>query len=241
MNVTVDFGNTTAKVGIFKDDILEARLFFHHPKELKEYLSQVSAENIIASSVSIPAAEILTWCAASGRKITLSSALPLPVKILYETPLTLGVDRIAAVCGALDLYPGQNTLVIDAGTCVNYEFLDASRRYHGGAISPGITMRFEAMNYYTARLPLAKAIENVGLIGTSTETCLQSGVINGIRAEVSGIIQKYRQGYPDVKILLCGGDAHYFENPADEFTQIVPDIVLIGLHRILKYSISLQI
>ncbi len=134
--------------------------------------------------------------------------------------------------------PEPTLLVIDAGTCITYEFLDDKQNYHGGAISPGVAMRFESMHTFTAKLPLVKPLGDVPLIGNTTETCLQSGVIHGITAEIEGVIQRYLYLYPDMKIILCGGDAHFFENKVNHSIFAAPDLVLMGLNRILNYTIT---
>ncbi len=238
MNITVDYGNTTAKVGLFEEEHLQRKLLFQDPGELQSFLESTPAENIIVSSVSHPAEEVLSWSVATGKKISLSYRLPLPVKILYTTPQTLGVDRIAAVCGALEIFPHRNCLVIDAGTCVTYEFIDADGSYHGGGISPGIVMRFEAMHHFTSRLPLVKPSLDAPLVGDNTEACMQSGVINGMRAEMEGIIRKYLDQYPDTMPVLCGGDAPFFENQLKPPIFVAPDLVLQGLNRILKHNVN---
>src|ERR1700690_2162067 len=118
MNIAVDYGNTIAKVGIFKDGFLQNKYFFSNPSDVRAFLENQPAENVIVSSVSFPSTEVLSWSPAAGKKIVLSAELPLPVKIMYRTPKTLGVDRIAAVCGALDVFPDRDCLVVDAGTCI---------------------------------------------------------------------------------------------------------------------------
>lgn len=237
MNIAVDFGNTAAKVGIFRDERLHDKHLFQDPAALRTFLESYHAENIIVSSVSHPAEEVLSWSVARGKKIALSHQLPLPIKILYVTPQTLGVDRIAAVCGAAEIFPNQDCLVIDAGTCITYEFIDHHGHYYGGGISPGITMRFEAMHGFTSRLPLVQPAHLAPLVGDSTESSMQSGVINGVRAEVDGIIQKYLDQYPNLKAMLCGGDVAFFENQLKQPIFVSPDLVLIGLNRILHHHI----
>jgi type III pantothenate kinase len=165
--------------------------------------------------------------------------LPLPIKILYATPQTLGVDRIAGSCGALQLFPGKNTLVIDAGTCITYDFTDSSKQYYGGSISPGLKMRFQAVHTFTARLPLVSPAENPELIGNSTETSIQSGIVNGTVAEIDGIIDRYRQKYPDLQVILCGGDGPFFENKLKASIFASPDLVLIGLNSVLIHNVRL--
>jgi type III pantothenate kinase len=237
MNIAVDYGNTSAKVGIFRDGQLQDKRLFQDPAALRTFLESYHAENVIVSSVSHPAEDVLSWSVARGEKIALSHQLPLPIKILYTTPQTLGVDRIAAVCGAVEIFPNQDCLVIDAGTCITYEFVDQRENYYGGGIAPGIAMRFEAMHHFTSRLPLVHPILLPPLVGDSTETSMQSGVINGVRAEVEGIIQKYFDQYPGIKTILCGGDAAYFENQFKQPLFVSPDLVLIGLNKILHHHL----
>ncbi len=238
MNIAVDYGNTTAKVGIFENELLREKRLFTEPAGLRSFLENQAAANVIVSSVSYPAEELLSWIVTVGKKLSLTYSLPLPIKNLYATPQTLGVDRIAAVCGALSIFPQQPCLVIDVGTCINYEFIDEKENYHGGSISPGIAMRFEAMHTFTSRLPLVNPVPDPPLIGSSTETCMQSGVINGMRAEIEGIIQQYLDHYPSTKVLLCGGDASFFESRLNQSIFVAPDLVLQGLNRILRYHIS---
>jgi type III pantothenate kinase len=239
MNLVIDIGNTRIKAGLFKSLELIRKESFLNLSELKNFIISTHADHILVSSVNHDPAEILSWSASTGKKISLTSSLPLPVRINYKTPHTLGVDRLAAVCGAQELFPAKNCLVIDAGTCINYELLDAQGVYHGGAISPGISMRFEAMHTFTARLPLVKAKDDIGLIGNTTESCLQSGVMNGVLEEVKGFIKKYQDLYADLTVIMCGGDHPFFENRLKPAIFVAPELVLIGLNRILRYHAEL--
>lgn len=238
MNLAIDYGNTRIKAAFFEGNDLKDKFSFTTTRELRALLHDRSVVHCIVSSVSQSAEDILPLIAASGKKLTLSANLPLPVTIIYKTPHTLGVDRIAGVCGALEIFPDQNCLVVDAGTCINYEFLDAQKRYHGGSISPGVSMRFEAMHTFTARLPLVLPVGDAKLIGGSTEACMQSGVMNGVMAEMQGIVQRYKQQYPALGVILCGGDAHFFENKLKDSIFVAPDLVLRGLNRILLHNVS---
>jgi type III pantothenate kinase len=239
MNLVVDSGNTRIKVGLFKDRELIKKESFLDLTNLKNFIGATRVDHILVSSVNHDPAEILSWSSTTGKKISLTSSLPLPIRVAYQTPHTLGVDRLAAVCGAQDLFPDRNCLVIDAGTCINYELLDEKSVYHGGAISPGISMRFEAMHTFTARLPLVSAEENIGLTGNTTETCLQSGVMNGVLAEVTGFIKQYQDLYPDLTVIMCGGDYPFFENRVKPAIFVAPELVLMGLNRILRYHVEL--
>lgn len=235
MNIAVDAGNTLTKVGIFEGHILNQKEVFKSRADTEEYLKKTAADHIIVSSVTLDPYEILSWSIVKGRKVVLHHQLKLPIRIGYSTPATLGIDRIAAACGAYALYPGQPTLVLDIGTCLNYEFVDASGVYQGGAISPGIGLRFEAMHTLTAKLPLGTISESPALIGNSTLTCLQSGVMNGMTEEINGIIARYDQTYPGLRVILCGGDSRFFENHCKRPIFVAPDLVLTGLNSILLY------
>ncbi len=239
MNLVVDSGNTRIKVGVFINSDLIRQVSFTKLTDLKDFIKSTKADHILVSTVNHDPIEILSWSSCSGKKISLTTSIALPIKVDYQTPETLGVDRLAAVCGALALFPDNNCLIIDAGTCINYELLDAQNVYQGGAISPGISMRFEAMNKFTARLPLVQAIERIDLIGKSTESCLQSGVMNGVLEEVDGFIRQYRALYPSLTVIMCGGDYTFFENRLKHPIFVAPELVLIGLNRILCYHAEL--
>jgi type III pantothenate kinase len=238
MNLVVDSGNTRFKIGIFEGASLIQKHSFAESELLKSFLSKNSFSHVLVSSVNYNAHEILKWTQGSGKKIVLDATLSLPIILTYTTPGTLGVDRIAAVCGALELYPGHDCLVIDIGTCINYEFLSHDKIYLGGAISPGIMMRFEAMHTFTSKLPLVKPLNEPNLIGDSTESCMQSGVMNGAIEEVNGIINRYIEYFPDLKVILCGGDSAFFENKLKHPIFVAPELVLSGLNRILRYHVE---
>ncbi|HEY3401948.1 MAG TPA: type III pantothenate kinase [Ohtaekwangia sp.] len=237
MNVVIDFGNSAAKVGIFDQHTLVQKMVFQEETELKKFLQNFSTSHFIISSVSKEAQTILTWTNAK-MKFVLTHTLPVPVNIQYATPQTLGVDRLAAVCGARHIFPDKNCLVIDAGTCITYEFIDKHGNYHGGAISPGLKMRFEAMHTFTARLPLVNATDHPKFIGNSTESCMQSGVIYGVIDEMDGAISRYSGEFEDLQVILCGGDTRFFENKLKASIFAVPELVLSGLNSILIYNVS---
>lgn len=154
----------------------------------------------------------------------------------YRTPESLGVDRIAGVVGANALFPHVNNLVIDMGTCITYDYIDAEGIYWGGGISPGMNLRFRAMSDHTVNLPNAEFDDPIGLLGNTTITCIQSGVINGICEELNGIINRYQSEKGDINVILCGGDANSFESKIKAHIFASPKLVLIGLNRILEYN-----
>ncbi|GHM99233.1 type III pantothenate kinase [Cytophagales bacterium WSM2-2] len=238
MNLVIDCGNTRIKAAFFSGEKPVEKFSFATKEELAGFLKSTECDSVIVSSVSLPGNEVLELVKAK-KKYLLTYTLPLPVEVKYKTPQTLGVDRIAAVCGASVLFPATNCLVIDAGTCITFDFIDSTKNYLGGAISPGIAMRFEAMHTFTKKLPLVTAAGAEKLIGDSTESCMRSGVTNGILAEVEGIIEKYRAIYPDLRVVLCGGDTRFFENNLKPTIFATPELVLIGLNWILVYNASL--
>lgn len=238
MNLVIDYGNTRIKAALFGGTKLHEKFLFSTSEQLKNFLEKEKFEHSLVSSVNELTDEVLSWINCAGQKLLLATNLPLPINILYATPATLGVDRIAAVCGTMEIFPKRNCLVIDAGTCINYEFIDAGLNYHGGAISPGIQMRFAAMHKFTARLPLIKEFNKAELVGNSTESCMASGVVNGVLAEVNGIIEQYSQKFPDLGVILCGGDAYFFENNLKQPIFAAPDLVLYGLNRILEHNVG---
>ena len=151
---------------------------------------------------------------------------------------TLGKDRLAAAVGANYLQPGKDLLVIDAGTAITYELIDASGSYLGGNISPGMTTRFRALNLFTEKLPLVVEQEYIPLVGTDTETAIQAGVVNGIVCEMDGYIEMLRLKYPNLLVFLTGGHSFYFERRLKNSIFADINLVLTGLNRILEYNVE---
>jgi type III pantothenate kinase len=238
INIVVDFGNSRIKAGLFNESKLMQRFLLKSLDEVLPILS-LPHDHVIVSSVKEDAEGVLNLSAATGKKIKLTSTTLLPVHIKYTTPHSLGVDRIAGVCGAYQLFPKEDCLIIDMGTCINYELLDSERNYWGGIISPGLNMRFEAMHTFTARLPLVTPKAETDLIGNSTSACMQSGVMNGILEEVKGIMARMTLKYPNLRVILCGGDSPFFENQLKPSIFAAPELVLLGLNRILIHNVQI--
>jgi type III pantothenate kinase len=239
MNLVVDIGNTTTKVALFNQQHLDEKQTFTNDLALKEFLTKCQADAVLISTVRSHAHEVSDWCHHIKQKFVLTHQLPLPIKIMYATPLTLGVDRIAGACGAQTLFPHRNVLVIDAGTCITYDFTNAQGSYLGGGISPGLYMRLNALHTFTAKLPLVKPTIKPELVGNTTETSIQSGVVNGTTAEIDGIISAYQQKYPDLQVILCGGDTSFFENRLKASIFASPDLVLFGLNSVLIHNVGI--
>jgi type III pantothenate kinase len=238
LNLVVDIGNTRIKTAIFNGDSLIEKNVFKDVDGLKAFLEKRTFDHSIVSSVSADPEYILSLLPVTGRKVRLTSTLGFPLAIAYDTPQTLGVDRIAAACGAWQIFQNHDCLVIDMGTCITYDFLSSKGVYEGGSIAPGVKMRFAAMNHFTARLPLVDAIADAPLTGKSTATSMQSGVMNGVLEEIKGFISRYQSQYAHLKTVACGGDVALFENSIKPSIFVAPDLVLIGLNSILLHHVT---
>ncbi|MEI6061619.1 MAG: type III pantothenate kinase [Bacteroidota bacterium] len=241
MNFIIDAGNTLTKLALFQGR--EMLAFSSHPGMDLELIrlfcaDNVQVENAILSSVREYPSEIETFLRRYFKTLILDHQTPVPVTTKYNTPETLGKDRLAGVIGARALMPGSDILVIDAGTAITYDFISAAAEYAGGSISPGIAMRYKALHAYTSRLPLLDYYDDAKLIGDDTCSSMHSGVLNGIVAEVEGIIQRYQIVYPGLKIILTGGDYNYFDKRLKIKTFAAPNLVLEGLNLILNFNIE---
>lgn len=161
----------------------------------------------------------------------------LPITNLYATPKTLGKDRIAAVCGAAKLFANKNSLVIDAGTCITYDFIDAEKKYYGGSISPGLEMRLKAMHTFTGKLPKAPLEWVENFIGNSTQSSLQTGALHGTVNEIEGFISQYKKRFGAVTIIMCGGNTDFLANRCESEIFAAPNLVITGLNEILKHNL----
>jgi type III pantothenate kinase len=246
MNVAIDLGNTFAKIAWFEGEtLLEARYKIPFEDLEATLLSRMPQQGILSSTSheTQPYADFLKNLGI--RVMQLSPNLPLPIVKNYDTPQTLGADRLAAAVGAKVLFPSDHCLVIDMGTCITYDWISADAIFGGGIISPGLRMRFQAMHTFTKRLPLIDVTVNEHsgwpkLVGKSTRTAMESGVFNGLLAEIDGFISRYQYEHGECQVLLCGGDAALFENSLKNRIFAAPNLVLVGLNQILQYNINLQ-
>ncbi|CCH53768.1 putative transcriptional acitvator, Baf family [Fibrisoma limi BUZ 3] len=242
MNLVIDWGNSSLKVGWFNQSALLQSERYESVGSLLAGVSQRAFDQVIVSSTSRPADEIRAALADLNRTIlTLDSATPVPIRKAYDTPNTLGADRVAAAVGAMSLFPACDCLVLDVGTCLTADLIDREAVFQGGLISPGLHMRLRAMHEQTARLPLVdvSAGEPVPLTAKNTRQAMQSGVVNGLTFEMNGIIETYRRERPGLVVVLCGGDASVFESRLKPPIFAVPELVLIGLNRILEHNVTI--
>jgi type III pantothenate kinase len=242
MNLVLDIGNSYAKAGIFE----AGKLLDIKPRIPKsdavEMLQTRQYDAVLVSSVSDLPSALLEAVRQHKKYFLLNAALPLPFQNLYQTPHTLGTDRIAAVAGMMSLFPGEQSLAIDAGTCITYDLLDKEAGYYGGSISPGLQMRCKAMHTFTARLPLVEIQEesepHIPLRGYNTHTALQSGALYGTVAEITQMIRMYEDKFGHLRVVICGGDAALLSKHLQAAHQHVPELILIGLNRILEHNVS---
>jgi type III pantothenate kinase len=193
-------------------------------------------QGIVATVIDLNERVLADLAALPFPLLWLNHETPLPVVNLYETPETLGYDRMAAVVGANEQFPHRNILVIDAGTCITYEFIDSKGQYHGGNISPGMQMRFKALQQFTGRLPLVDTNGRKLPMGRDTETAIRAGVLKGMEYEISGYIESMKHKYPELLVFLTGGDDFSFDSSVKSIIFADRFLVLKGLNRILNYN-----
>ena len=228
----IDAGNTILKIAKFSDgnivDVNKIEL-----SKIDEFIktSTINTSHCFGSSVLSSLEDELLKLKIPTLQL-LDKNYKLPIQIKYHTPETLGIDRICNAVAANKLSNGRNCLTIDIGTCIKFDFIDAGKNYFGGSIGPGIDLRFKSMNDYTKNLPLIKEKHNVDLIGKSTAESMQSGVMNGIQAEINDFIQRYSNKYSDLNVFMTGGDAKYFDFPLKNNTFVDENLTLKGLYHI---------
>ena len=242
MNLTIDIGNTRTKFGFFQENELVEKIVVEKWRlaDLKKIVNNQNIENIICSTVKTENKQMETYLKQHWYFLNLNAATPLPIQNLYGTPKTLGKDRLAAVVGANALFPKQHCLVIDAGTCTTYDLIDAEGNYLGGNITPGLDMRFKAMQHFTAKLPLVHKPNDVkNGIGKNTIDALQVGGGLGNVLEMTAWIQFFQDKFKGINTTLTGGDAEYFANRLKTKIFVNSNLVLIGLNKILNHNVEL--
>lgn len=255
MNLVIDWGNSSLKTAWFDGSILLSTGHYPSPDALLADLATQSIVrnqpiHVLVSSTSRTAVEIRDPLRSLSDDIwIMDPQTQLPIYKDYDTPATLGADRVAAAAGATALFPGQDCLILDLGTCLTADFVDQGATFRGGLISPGVRMRLRAMHEQTARLPLIEwpidwfkpgqeQRDWLLLTAKNTQQAMLSGVVNGLVFEMNGIIDRYRQDCPSLVVLLCGGDAAAFESRLKQPIFVVPELVLVGLNRILRYNVE---
>ena len=240
MNLIIDIGNTNVKLATFKGDSIVAKEVVEH-KQLAQHLKKIKFKKGIISNVGNVELENKVLSAYSSI-IQMSSKLKLPIQSSYLSMQTIGHDRLANAVGAFVEKPNSNSLIIDAGSCLTFDFIDSNNCYKGGNISPGLNMRFKALNTFTEKLPLLdKSSEKLNLVGENTYSSIVSGVVNGMVGEIVNAIVSYRSKYPLLTIFMTGGDTDFLQSIVGiEKNGIfaLENLTLKGLNNILESNAS---
>jgi type III pantothenate kinase len=236
MNLIVDIGNSAKKLALYENSVkkalIRAEKLSH--EELEKRLSAYKIENAIVSSAKTTSDETIDLLTAHIPYVHyLSYRSRLPFSIEYDTPETLGPDRIAAAAGAFLLFPGAEILIIDAGTAITYEFL-IGKTYKGGNISPGLSIRFKALNKFTGRLPLVTPSDIFTFPGRNTADAIIAGVVTGVIYEINEYIRTFEKKYSQIKVILTGGDGESLKGKINHQVSLLPDLVIDGLNYILE-------
>jgi type III pantothenate kinase len=241
MNLIIDIGNTQVKIAVFQQRELIFKDRFakdHLISSIQKIRNDFSITHAILSTVDILEKKELSIIKNLFPLIVLDHNTPLPFYNKYKTPETLGVDRIALMAAAATGFPDENVLVIDAGSCITYDYLNRKNEYSGGAISPGIDIRYKSLNTFTANLPRLKAVDEFSLTGDTTDNAIHSGVLNGIIMEIEGIIEQYREENQKLTVVLTGGDTIFLAKNIKSTIFANPNFLLVGLNSILIYNID---
>jgi type III pantothenate kinase len=236
LELTIDIGNTRVKAATFLNDEVQQLYFFDFENKAKwQVIKNLNPSSVIMSSVkghsfSFPH----RW--SNIRCLNFDHNTNIPIVNKYATPVTLGLDRLASAVGAFHLFPTKNVMIIDCGTCITYDILNRDGDFIGGSISPGLKMRYRSLHQNTGSLPEIEHKEFPHLTGNSTESSILSGVQNGIIFEINGFIAAYQEQYSNLQVVLCGGDTTHFANRLKNEIFAAPNLVLLGLHQILKYN-----
>jgi type III pantothenate kinase len=242
MILTIDVGNTRIKGAVFENDTFLEQFLFE-PNELQNAIENIliqypkTSDLVVASVGNLGNDAFLNF----GTKVIVhfvSHKDAFPFLNAYATPHTLGIDRMVLATGATLRYPNQNRLIIDAGTCVTYDFVSQDDVYLGGAISPGLRLRYESLHNYTAKLPLLESECPDYFIGNSTANSIHSGVVNGLAHEIDGFIEEYRTRYSNFIIILTGGDAEFLAKRLKNTIFANSNFLLESLNQTFQYKIK---
>lgn len=240
MNLIIDIGNTKIKAAVFEQDTLKSKEVINYDnwqQSIESILKKnATIQNIVVSSVSKIGKEAFSFLNTNYKLFFISREMNFPFFNQYETPNTLGIDRMILATGAVLRFPKTNRLVIDAGTCITYDCIDENDNYLGGAISPGIRLRYEALNNYTAKLPLLTKEEPHSSIGNSTHQSIHSGVINGLTFEIEGFINSYSETNKNFIIILTGGDADFLAKRLKNTIFANSNFLLESLNQTFQYN-----
>lgn len=240
MNLIVDVGNSLIKIAVFQEDkllektVVEVASFDKYQKRISDKYPDIN-KCILASVGRLPK-EVIINLEKRYQVLILNANLKFPFHNNYATPTTLGVDRIALVAAAVKHYPNSDVLIVDAGSCITYDFIGKDQVYLGGAISPGLRLRYKSLHNFTAQLPLLDTEMPQNIIGNSTAASIHSGVVFGIIKEIDGVINEYKNDYSDLTVILTGGDANFLSKQLKNSIFANSNFLLEGLNFILEYN-----
>ena len=239
MNLVLDIGNNFFKLGIFDNSDLIFSFSDKNDKisiEIEKIISKYKQVNsaLISNVSSIKIIDLLNKYKI--QTFELDSNFIFPFKLNYQTPETLGNDRLALAAAATILFPNSNNLVIDAGTCITIDLIDNNNHFMGGSISPGVKMRYKSLNNYTANLPLLENQNNFNFPGNSTDASIHAGVIGGVSNEIMGFIDIINCRYNKVNVILTGGDAKILSKTLKITIFANQNFILEGLNCILNLN-----
>jgi len=240
MLLVIDVGNTQIKAAAFEQNTLLKKEIIAYEDwqiSLKKVIKNFSEISIlvVASVGKLEKSDFLTL--DSGLNVYfITRESKFPFNNLYASPSTLGIDRMILASGAVLQFPKKNRLVIDAGTCITYDFIDSNDNYLGGAISPGIRLRYESLHNYTAKLPLLKKEKPIDIVGNSTTQSIHSGVINGVSFEIEGFINSVLDKNDNFIIILTGGDAVFLAERLKNTIFANPNFLLESLNQTFQYN-----
>lgn len=244
VSLCIDVGNTNVKTAVFRDSQLDELVVmptrsFDDADKLFKKIKASRIDGVILSNVAQQRTHLVNQLKAEiSWVIELNSQTPLPIQIKYESPSTLGTDRIAAATAAWQKANGRPSLAITCGTCIIYDFTDAAGNYQGGAISPGLWQRFRALHVGSARLPLVEPQGTYNFPGKNTQQSILAGVMRGMLHEMDGFIDELKQSEPNLAVYLSGGDAHYFATQLKNSIFAAPNLIMEGLNQILLFNVK---
>lgn len=241
LDLVVDVGNSRTKAALFKGGrLLDSVVMANGDRDLLVgFLGDRRPEASIVANVADADGDWIDHIMGLAPALVVTGRTGTPLRMAYADTGTLGADRLANAVAAWCMMPSRNSLVVDLGTCITYDLVEADGSYRGGAISPGMRLRARAMNAYSARLPLVEPGDLVPMIGDSTLSSLSSGVHHGILGELQGFIASFRQQYEDLGVILTGGDALRFANALKSGIFAHPFLTLLGLNAILDHNRSI--
>jgi type III pantothenate kinase len=240
MQLALDIGNTLIKAALFENNTIIYSIRFKNWNDEKwmKLLAEPIIKEAIVCSVETHETERGLKLSQNISTLHLTHDIKLPIENNYKTPETLGKDRLAGAIGGWVISKGQSVLVIDAGTCIKYDFVDKNLGYMGGSITPGFQMRLDALNHYTARLPLIQIQETKDFYGDDTKSAILSGALTGIKGECLQFITQFEKRFGKINVILTGGNADFLSLLLNSKYLVEPDLVLIGLHSILNFNLN---